>query len=402
MPYIINNTNGSAVITVDDGSVDNSTSLTFVGKNYSGYGQIQNQNLFHLLENFSSPTAPTNPVSGQLWFDSSLENKQLNLCYDGKNFKTVATLINKSTDPSLTMSPSDGDLWWDASNKQIKAWVGNLGSWSVIGPVSGAGAVAEWTPASVLATNTKSYPVLKGYIGKDLIVVLANHDFTPVIGSDLYAGFSRGVRSGLNLKYADSDGSTQVYSTYFWGTSADSLKSTTSTNVTVRPAASGSFYIPFVSSISGGQPLYTTSTITYDVASQVLNATATSARYADLAERYEADAVYEEGTVLIIGGEKEVTIAASYGDQRIAGIVSKNPAYMMNSEAGTDETHPYIALRGRVPCKVTGPVRKGDLLVCSNTAGYANSALSMPIAGSIIGRALENHSGGLGIIEVLV
>ncbi len=393
MPYIIKNTDGVTVATVEDGSVNDSTSLIFVGKNYSGYGQIQNQNLYHLLENFSSSTAPTNPITGQLWFDNSSENRRLNVCYDGKNFKSIANLINQNTDPSLTMAPSDGDLWWDASNKQIKAWVGNLGSWTVVGPT--------WTPQSVLATDLKSYPVLTGYIGKDPVVVLSNHEFIPVRESDLYLGFFRGIKSGMNLKTADASGSTQLYSNYFWGTAAESLKSTTSTNVTVNPATSGTFYIPFVSTSTGGQPLYTTSTISYDVISQVLNATATSARYADLAERYEADAVYELGTVLIIGGDKEVTVTTTFADTRVVGIVSKNPAYMMNSAAGTDETHPYIALKGRVPCKVLGYIKKGDLIVTSSTPGYGIAASNV-FGGAIIGKALGTQSEGFGVIEVLV
>jgi hypothetical protein len=126
-----------------------------------------------------------------------------------------------------------------------------------------------------------------------------------------------------------------------------------------------------------------------------------SATYADLAERYAADAVYESGTVLIIGGEKEVTISTTYADTRVAGIVSKNPAYKMNSEAGTDETHPYIALKGRVPCKVVGNIKKGDLLVTSLVAGYATSA-NGNYPDAVIGKALEDHSEGFGVIEVKI
>ena len=126
-----------------------------------------------------------------------------------------------------------------------------------------------------------------------------------------------------------------------------------------------------------------------------------SATYADLAERYEADAAYEPGTVLVIGGEKEVTISTTPADTRVAGIVSTNPAYMMNSEAGTDETHPYIALKGRVLCKVVGPIKKGDTLVTSAVAGYATSA-EWAHPGSIIGKALEDNLEGPGIIEVKV
>ena len=101
------------------------------------------------------------------------------------------------------------------------------------------------------------------------------------------------------------------------------------------------------------------------------------------------------------GGEKEVTTTDKFADTRVAGIVSKNPAYMMNSGAGTDETHPYIALKGRVPCKVVGTINKGDLLVTSTYPGYA-AATTYPDSGTVIGKALGTQSEGFGVIEVLV
>lgn len=131
------------------------------------------------------------------------------------------------------------------------------------------------------------------------------------------------------------------------------------------------------------------------------NGVATSARYADLAERYHADAEYEPGTVLVIGGAKEVTACSQYADYRVAGIVSTDPAYMMNSGAGEDNTHPYIALRGRVPCKVIGPVKKGDLLVTSATLGHAEVCKAYSSA-QIVGKALEDFNGDVGLVEVLV
>ena len=131
------------------------------------------------------------------------------------------------------------------------------------------------------------------------------------------------------------------------------------------------------------------------------NQSTLEATYADIAERYEADAVYEPGTVLVIGGDKEVTTTDQFADTRVAGIVSNNPAYMMNSDAGNDETHPYIALKGRVPCKVVGYIKKGDLLVTSTHPGYA-TAVNAVHSGAIIGKALEGNSEGFGIIEVKV
>jgi hypothetical protein len=402
MPYIIKNTNGITIATVEDGSIDDSTSITFVGKNYSGYGQFENENILHILENFSSPNPPSKPIQGQLWFDSSSSHKNLNICYDGKNFKSIATLVNQTSDPSLTSTPTDGDLWWDATNKQIKAWIGTLGSWAVVGPVSGFASVASWVPNVEQSSDDKTHPVLKGYIGTDPVLVMSDDNFVPDITSDLYYGFGNGIKSGLNLKRTNIKGSTQLNETYFWGTAADALHSNTATDVTVTTTSTGVFYLPFISTSSGTMPLYNTGTISYNVSTQVLNATATSARYADLAERYAADAAYSVGTVLVIGGSAEVTMTNQRGDVRVAGIVSVNPAYMMNSEAGNDETHPYIALKGRVPCKVEGRISKGELLVTSHHYGYATAWSPGDHPNSVIGKALGEQTEGLGVIEVKV
>lgn len=130
--------------------------------------------------------------------------------------------------------------------------------------------------------------------------------------------------------------------------------------------------------------------------------TASSAKYADLAERYHADAAYEPGTVLVIGGPNEVTACKTYADYKVAGVVSTAPAYMMNSDAGNDASHPFIALKGRVPCKVVGPVAKGDLLVTSNIEGHAQSYSNNVPTAAIVGKALEDLEDGLGVIEVMV
>ena len=124
------------------------------------------------------------------------------------------------------------------------------------------------------------------------------------------------------------------------------------------------------------------------------------ATYADLAEYYEGDQEYEPGTVLIFGGDKEVTTTVEMNDTRSAGIVTTNPAYVMNQEQTGIKV--CVALAGRVPCKVVGRVRKGDLLTTSATAGYAVKATN-PTLGSIIGKALENKDyGEAGVIQVAV
>jgi hypothetical protein len=128
-------------------------------------------------------------------------------------------------------------------------------------------------------------------------------------------------------------------------------------------------------------------------------AKATSAQYADLAEMYEADAAYEPGTVLCFGGAKEVTLCSQADCTRVAGVVSTNPSYLMNS-GQTGDNVVAVALQGRVPCRVTGTVRKGDLIVSTGDGrGRANNDARV---GTVIGKALADFDGADGVIEVVV
>jgi hypothetical protein len=128
-------------------------------------------------------------------------------------------------------------------------------------------------------------------------------------------------------------------------------------------------------------------------------AKATSAQYADLAEKYVADAEYAPGTVLAFGGDQEVTLATDAGSTRVAGVVSTNPSYIMNAGL-TGEHVAMVALQGRVPCRVVGAVAKGDLMVAAgNGAAKADNTAR---AGTIIGKALENFDGAEGTIEVVI
>ena len=128
-------------------------------------------------------------------------------------------------------------------------------------------------------------------------------------------------------------------------------------------------------------------------------AKATSAQYADLAELYEADARYETGTVMIFGGTKEVTVSAIDGDHRVAGVISEKPSFIMNSVLQAEHIA-VVALAGRVPCKIQGPVVKGDLLVATGN-GHARAEQN-PRPGTIIGKALADFADQTGIIEIVV
>jgi hypothetical protein len=126
--------------------------------------------------------------------------------------------------------------------------------------------------------------------------------------------------------------------------------------------------------------------------------TAIHAQYADLAECYESDVRYPAGTVVVFGDETEVTISTTASDTRVAGVVSTNPAYLMNEGTGGLP----IALQGRVPCQVTGTVKRGDLMVTSDIPGVAMANNNPPI-GTVIGKALGTFSGSeVGVIEVVV
>ena len=132
----------------------------------------------------------------------------------------------------------------------------------------------------------------------------------------------------------------------------------------------------------------------------LIGASKLQATYADLAEFYEGDQEYEAGTVLVFGGDKEVTTTNTVNDTRLAGVVTTNPAYVMNAEQSGIKV--CIALAGRVPCKVVGRVKKGDMLTTAGTSGFAVKALT-PTLGAIVGKALEDKDyGEAGVIQVAI
>lgn len=132
-------------------------------------------------------------------------------------------------------------------------------------------------------------------------------------------------------------------------------------------------------------------------------AKATTAQYADLAERYAADAVYDAGTVVELGGSQEITLATQDLSEQVFGVISTNAGFMMNEGAGTNETHPPVALAGRIPVKVVGKVTKGDRLVSAGN-GHARAGLREELTPfNVIGRALEDKATDeLGLIQVVV
>ncbi len=173
-----------------------------------------------------------------------------------------------------------------------------------------------------------------------------------------------------------------------------------------RDGEDAAHFITFVDSddsTATGNTLFTDNGISYNPATNILSTTATAAQYSDLAEKYVADNPYEPGTVIIFGGNNEVTTTEVSHDPRVAGVVSTAPGFIMNEAC--EGTHVVdLALTGRVPCKVKGVVAKGDLIVTSTVAGVGTKLNSESYqVGCIIGKALESKdTAEVGIIEVVV
>jgi hypothetical protein len=424
MSYTLNKTNGVILSVVQDGSVDLTTNLKFPGRNYAGYGEYQNENFIKLLENFSNTTAPDKAIEGQLWYDTA--NKQLKI-YDVNMWKGIATLDVSVSNPSIDIDkrPSIGDLWYYTAGEQLFAFNGD--EYTLIGPPIGADKLAGWRgdyEKDVVQPSVKIYNS-KAVIGSEVIAVLSNQEYT--LYSDASSSYPLLIQDppitklykGINLSGADSVSgisasvnATNAYTsgTVIWGSAAHAIfanSSTFASSVNMSIYGQNQYQpVSFINTSSLNQGNFSVNYgFTYNAYTNYVKATrfegvATSALYADLAERYEADDIYPPGTVLVIGGDKEVT--EERANTAVAGIVSKNPGYMMNSEAGSDETHPYIALKGRVPCQVVGTILKGDLLVTSTRCGHAEAFKEGDSPNAVIAKALEDNFEGFAVIEVMV
>lgn len=483
MAYTINLTNGTVLTTIADGTVnDSSTALTLIGKNYSGYGTYLNDNLVHLLENFSDDTPPTTPLTGQLWWDTA---GNLNV-YNGSRFVNLAAVTSSTSAPS---GPKTGNQWWDTTNNQFNVYNGS--GWTLVGPAfaSNGGTIISET---ITDSNATSHSVLSVNVGTTRISIVSKDSaFTPAVA---IAGFPT-IKPGFNMvTSAGLAGAT------YWGTASDAsqlgnvaaanyartdIAETFDSTVTINnnsgltvgtgnnftaqisgnivqlvnningadmafrvniggtvanaiaiSGASGAVTIPNALVVSGSVTgatgtysgnvavaglvssgsmtattlgltgnLTTTANVTVagNINATYLVGTAVQSWYADLAERFEADAAYGPGTVLAIGGPAEVTQEDQELSENVFGVVSTNAGYLMNAGMGPDATHPQVAVNGRVPVNVIGQVRKGDRLVSAGN-GFARAGTKEEITPfNVIGRSLQSKtSEGVGSVLAIV
>lgn len=468
MAYVINRWDGQAITTIEDGTVDTSLDIKLIGKNYAGYGEIQNENFVHMLENFAGNTQPSSAVRGQIWYDTA--SKKIKF-YTGDQVAgtkvwKIAGGVEYGTEPS---NPTEGDLWFDTSKSQLKVR-SSTSSWLTIGPQS-AGAGTTQLVSRTVDSSTGPKSIIAATINDQIVYVISKEEFVltdtaeDLIRFKNYNGGS--VKQGLTLPYTNSFGVAQSGSNHvYWGTArnAECLGGIEASAILNDLSNIGAFddtgftlgndqdlkvYIeaginpvienqegetltfrvtqgtstsktPLVLTINAVEPgvteQYTLGTVTKkwsnvhattftgtatqaqalqvdggggafrtastfagantiaardsggNLTAGIFSGVATSARYADLAEKYLPDQSYEPGTVVTIGGSAEVR-SSNLGD-RALGAVSTNPAFMMNKNL---EGGIYIALKGRVPVKVMGTVEKGDRLIAGND-GYAQRA----------------------------
>jgi len=323
----------------------------------------------------------------------------------------VSGAVNFVNGTNVTITRVGQNVTVNSSYTDTNTWDAN--SKTVAGYVAAPGAVADY----VWKTDASGNPAWRALAASTSTALSArNTDETFVSGNVSFVGGGATsvtrVGNAFTITSTDTDTNTwnanAIYTAGYvaapgavankvWKTDGNPAwrdDADTDTNTVTSVGASGYTAVTGTVTIAGSGG----TSVTQSGSTITISSSTTAVYAADLAENYQADAVYEPGTVLMFGGEFEVTIADE-DTIRVAGIVSTDPAYLMNIGLEGDRVV-ALALQGRVPCKVKGKIRKGDMLVAAGS-GYAR-ATDTPRLGAIIGKALENFDGDEGVIEVVV
>jgi hypothetical protein len=431
MSYTINLTDGALFATIADGTINTTSSMTLVGKNYAGYGQFLDTNFIHLLENASNTTAPGAPLTGQLWWDSG---NGLMKVYTGTTWKTISSATASSTAPTSNVT---GDLWYDTVNQQLNVYTGNPlqtgtnAGWLLVGPqfTSGQGQTGALA-ATILDNVGGTHTVIELYVNDSIVgIVSKDASFTPAVG---ISGFTT-VRPGITLattiggqaqlfqgtatsaqtlvgynanSFMRTDTNTSTTGTLSVlnntglsvGVNSDFRVSVSGNDITLRnQTTNGNLY--FGANIAGTP----TTVMTINGSTGAISGNQITANYADVAERFEADEALLPGTVVELGGSAEITQVNTDLSENVFGVISTRAAYLMNSNAGPDATHPPVAMTGRVPVNVVGQVLKGDRLVSAGNGQARAAQAGEATAFNVIGRALRDKlDAGPGTVEAIV
>lgn len=485
MAYTVNKTSGAVLTTIADGTIDNTSDLTLIGKNYSGYGEILMENLVKLMENFASSSTPSSPLAGQLWWDT---NNGLLKVYTGTSMKVISGSTASASQPT---NNTTGDLWWDTTNNQLKVY--NGASFTTIGPSFTAGTGTSGAVVDSVTDNLgSSHVIVKLYVNESVVGMISkDSSFTPqsaisgfatinpgiqlstsisgstfkgdatnaqlldnldssqFLRSDAAAsttgtlavandsGFTVGVDGDLKLSVTGSDtyisnqtsngdifvrvnksvGGVTTALTIDGATAVASLAATPTANdnstkiATTAYVDTNTIYRDGTKTLAGnllpdaaGTRNLGSATYQYaNIYGNYFRGTSITALYADVAERFAADGIYPAGTIVALGGAAEITSVAEELSEDVFGVISDKPAYLMNSGAGSDETHPPVAMTGRVPVNVIGKIKKGDRLVSAGNGMARAAKKGEANSFNTFGRSLESKTtDGEGTITAVV
>ena len=402
MAYTIVKSDGTVLTTIADGTINTtSSSLGLPGRNYAGYGQTLDTNFVHQLENFADTDPPPNPLRGQLWYNTN--NQTLYVCpTDGETNSANWSALTSTTSGGTTTFGAvtiTGNLLANNGTftNQVSA---NLGTFAYLTVTSNAN-IAD---ANITTSNI-------GNLTTQVITTGANTTAGTITGTWTANGGLSGntvILTNGNLFIGNSGGAN------LYGVRTDKYMYANGTPISFAGTYSNS-------NVAGYLPTYNGVVLASNVTTPILTTGANTtpgtvtgnwtlssgsrfnATYADLAERFSSDAIYDAGTVVELGGDKEITAVKYELSEDVFGVISHTAAYLMNSGAGDDETHPPVAVSGRVKVKVTGKVSKGQRLVSAGNGiaraanpGEANSF-------NTIGRSLVNKTTvGVGTVEAIV
>jgi hypothetical protein len=396
MAYTIIRSDGTVLTTIQDGTINTgSTSLGLPGRNYAGYGQALDTNLVRMLENFASSSVPANPLRGQLWYNTS--DGTLRIC------PSDGTAVASSW-PILNTASSGGNT--TLGNLVVSSDIAS-NNLSATNSISGVTlTVQDATISSELTADTITVTTANlTYVNTQTITAGSSGTSGAITGRWSITGTGNSLTSTGNVAFSSSTYGVKS-DNYMYANGSPFTPSGTYTNANVSDYLTGSNSVTQFTGNIAPTLVTTTAIAGGGTISGIWTLGANSriqANYADMAERYEADAIYAPGTVLEIGGQKEVTSVKEDLSEDVFGVVSTNSAYLMNSGAGEDETHPQVALAGRVPVLVTGKLIKGQRLVSAGNGRARGASKEELTPFNSIGRSLENkNDDGDGVVEAVV
>ena len=320
----------------------------------------------------------------------------------------ISASANTITGNTTSAPSSDGQLankkYVDDSVAGLSATTLTVGNSSIVIADSGSNGTATITcDGNVECTITDTIATFAGNMrvvgdltvdGNNTVIntsTLSVEDNIIEVNRNISANSGMPTVSGLKINRGDASTATENDLYWCWDESFADDGTTTHGNA-------GGAFTAFRSQNDDVDALV-------DIRANTVHAVSTSAQYADVAERFEADAPMAEGAVVTVGGDAEITEVSTDLSDDVFGVISKQPAYAMNAGAGNNDSHPFVAMTGRSPVRVTGEVTKGQRLVSSSIKGTARAVATGESISpfNVIGRALESKTGTeIGLVNCAV